>query len=59
MKRISEEALHELARLFMDQFSFENMSLDDFLDKYRDELTDDERNLGNHILSLFDTCWID
>ena len=54
MKEVQEEMLHELARLFMDQFSLErDMSLDEFLQIHRDKLTDDERNLGHHILSLF------
>lgn len=54
--RTNEEKLHELARLFMDQFSFKrDMSLDEFLHEHNERLTDDERNLGYHILSLFDT----
>jgi len=55
MYELEEEQLHELARLFMDQFSFPNMSLEDFLMAYSEELTDDERNLGHFILSLFET----
>jgi hypothetical protein len=50
----TEEKLHELAILFMNQFSFKRgMSLDEFLSEYSEELTDDERNLGHHILSMF------
>jgi hypothetical protein len=52
--RVTEGDLHELARLFMDQFSFKrDMSLDEFLSEYREKLTDDERNLGYCILQLF------
>jgi hypothetical protein len=50
---MNEQQLHELARLFMDQFSYEECSLDEFLDTYNEELTDDERNLGYFILRLF------
>ena len=54
MKAIEENKLHELAILFMDQFTIgRDMSLDEFLSEHGDELTDDERNLGHHILSLF------
>jgi len=51
---MNEEHLHELARLFMYQFSFELMSLDEWLAEHSEELTDDERNLGYYILGLFD-----
>jgi hypothetical protein len=54
MKAIEEQKLHELAVLFMDQFSIgSDLSLDEFLHEHGEELTDDERNLGYHILSLF------
>lgn len=48
------EHLHELARLFMYQFSFEPLSLDEWLSQHSEDLTDDERNLGYYILNLFD-----
>lgn len=52
---IKEEKLHELALLFMGQFSFGlKLSLDEFLAEHSEELTDDERNLGYHILQMFD-----
>lgn len=55
MKAIDEKKLDELALLFMNQFSIGNdLSLDEFLSEYREELTDDERNLGYHILGLFE-----
>jgi hypothetical protein len=44
--------LHELARLFMSQFSFKQLSLDEYLLEYNEELTDDERNLGVLHLSI-------
>jgi hypothetical protein len=54
MYNLEEEKLHELARLFMDQFSFRiALSLDEFLAEHNEELTDDERNLGYHILNMF------
>lgn len=54
MYEINEDQLHELARLFMDQFNFSiALSLDGFLMEHRDELTDDERNLGFFILDMF------
>lgn len=53
--KVSMNQMHELAILFMNQFSFErDMSLDEFLSKYSEELTDDERNLGHHILQMFE-----
>ena len=52
---MNEDQLHELCRLFMDQFNFSiALSLDEFLMEHRDELTDDERKLGFFILALFD-----
>lgn len=54
MYELEEEKLHELARLFMGQFNFTQMSLDEYLLTYSEQLTDDERNLGHFILSLFD-----
>ena len=54
MKAIEEKKLHELSVLFMDQFSIgSGLSLDEFLSEHGDELTDDERNLGYHILDMF------
>ena len=50
---MDENQLHELARLFMDQFPFEHMSLDEWLHEHSEDLTDDERNLGHYISSLF------
>jgi len=51
---VKEETLHELALLFMSQFSFgSGKSLDEFLSEHSEELTDDERNLGHHILQMF------
>lgn len=51
---VKEETMHELALLFMKQFSFGlNLSLDEFLDEHSEDLTDDERNLGHHILQMF------
>jgi hypothetical protein len=49
-----EDKLHELARLFMYQFNFTPMSLDEYLIEHRDDLNDDERNLGWHISKLID-----
>lgn len=50
---ISEEKLHNIARLFMGQFCFHSASLDEWLIENREELSDDERNLGYAILELF------
>lgn len=41
---MNEEHLHELARLFMDQFSFKPLSLDEFLFEYSQYLTDEQKN---------------
>ena len=51
---MNENNLHELARLFMGQFNFEVLSLDEWLIEHSEELTDDERNLGYYILNLFE-----
>ena len=52
---MNEEHIHELARLFMDQFKqLKPYSLDEFLLEYSEALTDDERNLGYYILTLFE-----
>jgi hypothetical protein len=50
---MKEDQLHELANLFMSQFVYEPCSLDDFLYDYKATLTEDELNLGNYILKLF------
>lgn len=50
---MNEEHLHEIARLFMDQYSFKPMSLDEWLTENSENLSDDERNLGYYILDLF------
>jgi|LauGreDrversion4_2_1035121.scaffolds.fasta_scaffold2026249_1 hypothetical protein len=49
----SEEKLHNIARLFMNQFCYTPASLDEWLYEHSEELTDDERNLGYAILELF------
>ena len=50
-----EEKLHELARMFMYQFpDLECQSLDEFLMDYREELTDEQYELGSYILTLFE-----
>lgn len=50
-----EEKLHELARMFMNQFTpFDKLSLDEFLIEYREELTDEQYELGTYILTLFE-----
>lgn len=49
------EKLHELARMFMYQFpDLETLSLDKFLMEYREELTDEQYELGTYILTLFE-----
>jgi hypothetical protein len=56
MYKIDEEELHELARLFMDSIPrFKPMSLDEFMCEYSDELTQLEKDLGYHILVMFDS----
>ena len=50
-----EEKLHELAVLFMNQFpDLEELSLDEFIMEYREELTDEQYELGTYILTLFE-----
>ena len=50
-----EEQLHELARMFMYQFpDLPVLSLDEFLMEYREELTDEQYELGTYILTLFE-----
>ena len=51
---MNEDHLHELARLFMSLNYLKQLSLDEYLLEYREELTDEERNLGYYILELFD-----
>ena len=52
--RILENDMHELARMFMYQFpTLDEMSLDEFLFEYHDELTDEQNELGHHILDMF------
>ena len=54
--KINEDQLHELARMFMYQFPvLEPMSLDEFLLENSPGLYPEQINLGNYILSLFDT----
>jgi hypothetical protein len=49
-----EDNMHELARLFMYQFpTLEPMSLDEFLLEYNSVLTDEQNELGYHILEMF------
>ena len=51
---MKEEYLHELACKFMDQFpNKQELSLDEFLIEYHEELTEEQRELGNYILELF------
>ena len=53
MKTI-ENDMHELAKLFMDQFpTLDEMSLDEFLSEYNSVLTDEQNELGHHILDMF------
>lgn len=47
------ENLHELARLFMYQFTNELMSLDEFLYEYKNVLTKEQMQLGKAILNMF------
>jgi hypothetical protein len=52
--RIFENDMHELARMFMYQFpTLEPMSLDEFLSEYTTVLTDEQNELGHHILEMF------
>lgn len=51
---MNEDELHELARLFMYQFTdLEPLSLDEFLCKYDDKFTSEQFELGNYISNLF------
>jgi hypothetical protein len=55
---INEDQLHELARIFMDQFpSLTPMSLDEFLEEYVHALTAEQYDLGVYILELFDNFY--
>lgn len=52
---MNEDQLHELARMFMEQFPLlEPMSLDEFLMENGNALYPEQLNLGLYILSLFD-----
>jgi hypothetical protein len=52
---MNEDQLHELARMFMQQFPLlEPMSLDEFLSVNAPALYPEQINLGNYILTLFD-----
>ena len=52
--RLFENDMHELARMFMAQFpTLDEMSLDDFLFEYNSVLTDEQNELGHHILDMF------
>ena len=52
---MKEDQLHELARMFMQQFPvLEPMSLDEFLSVNSPGLYPEQINLGYYILSLFD-----
>jgi hypothetical protein len=49
-----ENDMHELARVFMYQFpTLDEMSLDEFLSEYTTVLTDEQKELGYHILEMF------
>lgn len=49
-----EEQNHELARLFMYQFtSLKPISLDEFLQENSDQLSDQQKEFGNYISNLF------
>ena len=51
---MKEDQLHELARMFMEQFPLlEPMSLDEFLAENSNALYPEQINLGNYILTLF------
>lgn len=52
--RYFSDDMHQLARLFMAQFpELTMMSLDDFLFEYHDQLTDEQNEVGHHILEMF------
>lgn len=50
---MDEAQIQQLALLFMGQYSHPVCHLSAWLEENKEELTDDERNLGFHILSLF------
>jgi hypothetical protein len=53
MRHFSDD-MHKLARLFMDQFpTLDEMSLDEFLFEYNTVLTDEQNELGHHLLDMF------
>lgn len=55
MKKTIEINLHEMSRLFMQQFpALEMMSLDEFLYEYDTVLTEAQRELGYAILNMFE-----
>jgi hypothetical protein len=57
---MNEDQFHELARLFMYQFTdLKPLSLDEFLMEYRDEMTDEQYQLGMHILELFNNFYFE
>lgn len=50
-----EDDMHEMSRLFMQQFpTLEMMSLDEFLYEYETVLTDEQKELGYAILNMFE-----
>ena len=50
-----EDNLHKLSLFFMCQFpDLPVLSLDEFLIEYREELTDEQYELGSYILTLFE-----
>jgi hypothetical protein len=54
MKTLNEDQLHELARMFMNNFlQLEPLSLDEFLLEYDEMLTEDQKAIGYYILELF------
>ena len=51
---MNEDQLHELARMFMNNFlHLEPLSLDEFLVEYEENLTTDQIAIGSYILTLF------
>lgn len=49
-----EKDMHKLALLFMEQFpQLDEMSLDEFLYEYHILLTEEQNELGHHILDMF------
>lgn len=54
MYKIEEEELHKLAVLFMDlNPSREPLSLDEYMNKVSHRLDQSTKDLGYHILSMF------